>query len=102
MDSFKEQFAHGYRDFEGNLNMEPSQAAIIVAILSAGTFLGALIAAPAADSIGRRMSLILSVGVFCFGVIFQVCASDVPTLLVGRYVTSACRMTLVRVVASCG
>lgn len=85
MEAFKEQFAHGYRDpITKKLVMEPGQSAIIVAILSLGTFIGALMGAPAADKFGRRLSLILSVLVFCFGVIFQVLASDVPTLLVGR------------------
>ncbi|KAH6657299.1 general substrate transporter [Truncatella angustata] len=84
MDAFTKQFSTGYHDSTGPA-LTPSQTAIIVAILSAGTALGALIAAPCADTLGRRLSLLLSVGVFCFGVVFQVCADAIPMLLVGRF-----------------
>lgn len=86
MGSFKSQFNTGYRDDDGSPNLSPSEISIIVAILSAGTVAGALIAAPAGDWIGRRISIIASVCVFCFGVIFQVCADAIPMLLAGRYV----------------
>ncbi|XXH03096.1 hypothetical protein Hte_009486 [Hypoxylon texense] len=85
MKSFKSQFNTGYRDDDGSLNLSPSQISIIVAILSAGTVAGALIAAPAGDWIGRRISIIASICVFCFGVIFQVCADAIPMLLAGRF-----------------
>lgn len=85
MDAFVAQFNTGYIDEGTNhTQIAPSQSAIIVAILSAGTALGSLIAAPAGDIMGRRISLLLSVGIFCFGVIFQVCADAIPMLLVGR------------------
>ena len=86
MDSFRRDFTTGYHDKEGKPNLVPSQVSIIVAMLSAGTFLGSLLAAPVGDIFGRRKSLIGSVGVFSFGVIFQVCATNIPLLLVGRYV----------------
>jgi MFS family permease len=85
MQSFKEQFATEV-DSDGQPLIEPKQSSPIVAILSAGTILGALLAAPIGDHFGRRRSLIASVGVFCFGVIFQVLAHNIPLLLVGRYV----------------
>ena len=84
MDSFKDTFSTGYRNTRGRLAITPSQTAIIVAILSAGTVLGALLAAPAGDYFGRRKSLIAAVTVFNFGVIFQVCAQAIPMLLAGR------------------
>lgn len=84
MDSFKDTFSTGYRDATGHLALSPSQTAIIVAILSAGTVLGALLAAPIGDYFGRRLSLITAVTVFNFGVIFQVCSHAIPMLLVGR------------------
>ncbi|KAI1772679.1 hexose transporter [Hypoxylon cercidicola] len=85
MSSFKTQFNTGYVDRDHNINLSPSQISIIVAILSAGTVAGALMAAPAGDWIGRRISIIISVCVFCFGVIFQVCADAIPMLLAGRF-----------------
>lgn len=86
MDSFKDKFSTGYRNDSGHLALSPSQTAIVVAILSAGTVLGALLAAPIGDHFGRRKSLIAAVTVFNIGVIFQVCAQALPLLLVGRYV----------------
>jgi MFS family permease len=86
MKSFLQQFSTGYRDMNGNPALTPEQISIIVAMLSAGTFIGALLSAPVGDYFGRRLSLIGAVGVFCFGVIFQVCADNIPLLLVGRCV----------------
>lgn len=86
MNSFKDKFSTGYMDKQDEKGISPSETAIIVAILSAGTVLGALLAAPAGDFGGRRKSLIASVAVFGFGVIFQICAQNIPVLLVGRYV----------------
>jgi MFS transporter, SP family, sugar:H+ symporter len=86
MEAFRNQFSTGYLNSEGNKDIRPTESSIIVAILSAGTVLGALLAAPLGDSIGRRKSLLVSVFVFCIGGIFQVCAEDISMLLVGRYV----------------
>lgn len=87
MKSFVRQFTTGYIDPKTHeFAISPDEVSIIVAMLSAGTVLGALLAAPSGDTIGRRRSLIASVGVFCFGVIFQVCAHNIPLLLVGRCV----------------
>ncbi|KAK2003855.1 glucose transporter rco-3 [Colletotrichum falcatum] len=84
MTAFRRDFTTGYTE-NGLPTLSPAESSIIVAILSAGTVLGALLAAPMGDTWGRRISLILSVGVFSFGGIFQVCAHDIPMLLVGRF-----------------
>ncbi|KAF6820764.1 glucose transporter rco-3 [Colletotrichum sojae] len=84
MTAFRRDFTTGYME-NGQAAISPAESSIIVAILSAGTILGALLAAPIGDAWGRRISLILSVGVFSFGGIFQVCAHDIPMLLVGRF-----------------
>ncbi|KAI1326957.1 general substrate transporter [Xylariaceae sp. FL0255] len=84
MHSFKNQFSTGYRDDNGDLALLPAQISITVAILSIGTFVGALGSAPFGDWIGRRWSIIAAVGVFIAGVIFQICASALPIFLVGR------------------
>ncbi|UNI23129.1 glucose transporter [Purpureocillium takamizusanense] len=83
MSAFKKQFATNCGT-PGNPEICPKDLSIIVAILSAGTVVGALLAAPAGDSLGRRITLVISVGVFCIGAICQVCADAVPLLLVGR------------------
>ncbi|KAI0597383.1 general substrate transporter [Biscogniauxia sp. FL1348] len=85
MTSFKNQFSTGYLDSSHQKNLTPAEISITVAILSAGTVAGALISAPFGDWIGRRISIIASVGVFVVGVIFQICANAIPMLLAGRF-----------------
>ena len=60
------------------------EQALIMGILSVGTVFGSLLAAPTGDSIGRRKMMLISVGIFCVGAILQICAYNVPMLLVGR------------------
>lgn len=86
MTEFKEQFGTKCYDSKHKLEICTEDSSIIVAILSAGTALGALLAAPAGDSLGRRKTLLLAVGIFCIGSIFQVCAQATDMLLAGRYV----------------
>jgi MFS family permease len=78
-------FSTGFRDSFGNLNITASQSATIVSILSAGTFFGALTAAPVADFIGRRLGLIVSTIVFVFGVALQTAATAIPLFVAGRF-----------------
>jgi MFS family permease len=59
---------------------------LIVSILSAGTFVGALCGGIIADWIGRRISIIIACGVFCIGVALQVSASVSAMLMSGRLV----------------
>lgn len=72
MDYWKNEFSTGHRNEKGEPDVTSSQHSEIVSILSAGTFFGALTAAPMGDYFGRRMGLILSCGIFCLGVAFQV------------------------------
>ena len=86
MNAFRQQFSTGYIDPHDNKpNVSPAQSSIIVAILSAGTFFGALIAAPMGDRMGRRISLIIAVAVFSFGVLLQTIAMAITLLVLGRY-----------------
>lgn len=66
-------------------NITSGQKSLIVSILSAGTFIGALLAAPMGDWTGRRLGLILSTAVFTFGVILQTAATDQPLFIAGRF-----------------
>ncbi|KAE8448539.1 glucose transporter [Mollisiaceae sp. DMI_Dod_QoI] len=85
MTAFRDQFSTGYIDpKDGKPNVSPAQSSVIVAILSAGTFFGALLAAPLGDKLGRRLSLIIAVGIFSFGVLLQTLAMAIPLLIVGR------------------
>ncbi|KAL2154694.1 hypothetical protein VTH82DRAFT_3370 [Thermothelomyces myriococcoides] len=84
MDTFKQDFTTGHTDKNGDPGLSASQISLIVSMLSAGTAVGALLAAPMGDRWGRRMSLIVAIGVFCVGAIIQVCAYNVAMLVVGR------------------
>ncbi len=92
MPAFRNQFSTGYKDEDQKPDLLPSQSSLIVAILSLGTIVGSLLSAPAADAIGRRKSLLLAIGAFSIGVVFQILSADVPMLLAGRYVV--CRRRL--------
>lgn len=85
MDEFKKQFARNCTNNSDSSSLCPKDSSIIVGILSVGTAVGALISAPFGDWLGRRKSLLLAVALFCVGAICQVCAEDIPLLLVGRY-----------------
>ena len=79
-------FSDGYTDSEGAPALDPDDESLIVSILSAGTFLGALSAAPTADFFGRRMGLMLSTAiVFNLGVILQTAATSQGLFIAGRF-----------------
>ena len=86
MPKWLELFHKDYFDADGNIALDPDDESLVVSILSAGTFIGALSAAPAADYFGRRMGLILSTAiVFCLGVILQTAATKQPLFIAGRF-----------------
>ncbi|KAF2637886.1 general substrate transporter [Massarina eburnea CBS 473.64] len=71
---------------ETNGELTSSQDSLIVSILSAGTFFGALTAAPFGDLLGRRWGLMVSTGlVFNFGVILQTASTSQPLFIAGRF-----------------
>ncbi|KAL7266192.1 Plasma membrane low glucose sensor, partial [Rhizina undulata] len=76
----------GNVEADGTPFVTASQTALIVSILSAGTFFGSLTAAPLGDTVGRRWGLIYSTFVFVIGVIFQTAATAIPLFVVGRLV----------------
>lgn len=65
--------------------LSASDSSLIVSILSAGTFFGALLAAPLADKFGRRVGLMFSAGViFNLGVVLQAASTSQPLFIAGR------------------
>ncbi|KAJ8454304.1 hypothetical protein ONZ51_g13103 [Trametes cubensis] len=66
-------------------SLPTSRESLVVSILSAGTFLGALSGAPAADVLGRRIGIMLSCIVFSLGVALQTGALTLATFVVGRF-----------------
>ncbi|KAM7209411.1 putative glucose transporter rco-3 [Naviculisporaceae sp. PSN 640] len=86
MEAFRNDFSIGFRNEAGEPDIPPNQVSLVVAMLSAGTAVGALCSAPVADFYGRRLSLILGIVIFCIGAVFQVSATNIPLLVVGRTV----------------
>ncbi|WOO84406.1 Major facilitator-type transporter ecdD [Vanrija pseudolonga] len=63
-----------------------SRNSLIVSILSAGTFFGAIIAGDLADHVGRRTTIIAGCGIFIVGIILQVASHGWQVLVAGRLV----------------
>ncbi|KAF5338382.1 hypothetical protein D9611_012469 [Ephemerocybe angulata] len=61
-----------------------STESLVVSILSAGTFVGALLGAPMADFVGRKWGIVLACLVFSVGVAMQTAATAIPLFIVGR------------------
>ncbi|KAF2798373.1 high affinity glucose transporter RGT2 [Melanomma pulvis-pyrius CBS 109.77] len=69
-----------------DLKLSASEDSLIVSILSAGTFFGALSASPFGDLLGRRIGLMAATGiVFNFGVILQTASTSQPLFIAGRF-----------------
>ena len=62
------------------------QKSLIVSILSAGTFFGALFGGDLADWIGRRTTIILGCVVFTIGVILQTASASLGLIVAGRLI----------------
>ncbi|KAM5481249.1 hexose transporter hxt5 [Microsporum canis] len=86
MQNFKKRF--GEPGPEG-YSFSNVRAGLIVALLSVGTLIGALIAGPLADRIGRKWSICIWCGILSAGIIVQI-TSPVPKwyqVAIGRWVT---------------
>jgi sugar porter (SP) family MFS transporter len=70
----------------GQTALSSSHSSLIVSILSAGTFFGAIIAGDISDAFGRRTTIILGCLVFIIGVILQVASAGLGLLVAGRLV----------------
>ena len=71
----------------GAEKISASKTSLIVSILSAGTFFGALIAGDLADTIGRRPTIISGCAIYIVGVIIQMFAAEgLAAIVVGRIV----------------
>ncbi|KAH9866324.1 hypothetical protein J1614_008891 [Plenodomus biglobosus] len=85
MEDFLDRFGQRRRD--GTPYFSNVRSGLIVALLSIGTLFGALIAAPIADWIGRKMSIIVWCGIFSVGIIVQLAATDEwYQIMMGRFV----------------
>jgi sugar porter (SP) family MFS transporter len=65
--------------------LPPQHKSLVVSILSAGTFFGALIAFPLGDLLGRKYGLIAACVIFCLGVGLQL-DTHWTTFVIGRVI----------------
>ncbi|EDR00723.1 uncharacterized protein LACBIDRAFT_313180 [Laccaria bicolor S238N-H82] len=87
MKSWLRQFGYATSDLvnhQTGFAISSSTESLVVSILSAGTFFGALMAAPTADYLGRKWGIVLSCLVFSVGVAMQTAATAIPLFVVGR------------------
>ena len=63
-----------------------NEQSLVVSILSAGTFTGALLGAPTADFIGRKWGIVFACLIFSVGVAMQTASTALPLFIVGRVV----------------
>jgi len=89
MDDFKLRFAQcGTAGDVSSCKFSRVREGLIVALLSIGTLIGALLGAPTADFFGRRNAMSLECAVFIAGVIIQVTAfTSWVQLALGRLVS---------------
>ncbi|KAK5105704.1 hypothetical protein LTR62_002357 [Meristemomyces frigidus] len=70
----------------GQATLSGPHNSLIVSILSAGTFFGALVAGDMADTIGRKWTVILGCGIYIIGVILQTASHGLGLLVAGRLI----------------
>ncbi|GAB7362414.1 hypothetical protein MBLNU230_g2737t1 [Neophaeotheca triangularis] len=63
-----------------------SNQSLIVSILSAGTFFGAIMAGDLADMIGRRLTIVLGCGIYIIGVVIQIAVQNLGMIVAGRLI----------------
>ncbi|GAA6064441.1 hypothetical protein JCM10212_000140 [Sporobolomyces blumeae] len=69
---------------DGTFTLSSGTNSLVTSILSAGTFVGALLAYPVGDFLGRRMGVIAYLVLFCLGVALQTGGTTIPTFVIGR------------------
>ncbi|GAB7342856.1 hypothetical protein MBLNU457_g0981t1 [Dothideomycetes sp. NU457] len=70
----------------GYTSLSSSNNSLIVSILSAGTFFGALIAGDVAEMIGRKWTVIVGCIIYIIGVILQVATNGLGLIVAGRLI----------------
>ncbi|KAI0321540.1 general substrate transporter [Amylostereum chailletii] len=89
MKDFLQRFAQcGDRADVSTCSFSTVREGLIVALLSIGTLIGALIGAPTADFLGRRRAMQVECGVFIIGVIVQITSThEWAQFAVGRLIS---------------
>lgn len=66
---------------------EGIEQGMLTSILELGAWIGTLINGYMADALGRRLTVLVAVVVFCVGVIVQACTQNKDFVFAGRFVT---------------
>jgi len=77
-----------YKQIEGPnaTSLSTSHTSLVTAILSAGTFFGAIIAGDSAEIIGRRLTIILGCIIYIIGVVLQIASTGLGLIVAGRLI----------------
>jgi MFS family permease len=75
---------YSYKNDPAMWTIPTAQHSLIVSILSAGTFFGAVFSGDVADWIGRRTTIMWSCILFCAGVVMQCVSENFRLLSAGR------------------
>ncbi|KAL9101512.1 MAG: hypothetical protein Q9163_003238 [Psora crenata] len=86
LDKDEPRFQKGAEPGPDGFSLPSWQKSLIVSVLSAGTFFGALMAGDIADFTGRRTTIILGCVVFCIGVVLQTASTTYGLMVAGRLV----------------
>ncbi|KAJ9113075.1 hypothetical protein QFC20_001962 [Naganishia adeliensis] len=87
MEDFKRRFAQG-PNAAGEYEFSVVREGLVVALLSIGTLIGALVGRYASDYMGRRKAIVLFCVLFSLGVIVQVTSSDSwVQIMMGRFIS---------------
>ncbi|EMC97185.1 hypothetical protein BAUCODRAFT_69251 [Baudoinia panamericana UAMH 10762] len=70
----------------GHTALSGPHNSLITAILSAGTFFGAIIAGDVAEILGRKWTVVLGCGIYIIGVILQVATNGLGLIVAGRLI----------------
>ncbi|KAE9398530.1 MFS monosaccharide transporter [Gymnopus androsaceus JB14] len=84
MDDWLKTFGYATGDPTKPYAITTSTDSLVVSILSAGTFFGALASAPLSDFLGRRWSLVVACLLFSIGVAMQTASTAIPLFATGR------------------
>ncbi|KAJ5081779.1 Major facilitator-type transporter ecdD [Penicillium alfredii] len=88
MEYVKQSFGHAVgKSVDASGYIIPSaRKSLITSILSAGTFIGALMGGGISESIGRRTTIMISCLIFAVGVAVQVGTINISGLVAGRFI----------------
>ncbi|KAH9856814.1 AmMst-1 [Lenzites betulinus] len=88
MDDWLKTFGNpvsGAQGTDPRFELPTALESVVVSILFAGTFVGALVSGPAGDILGRRVGIMVACVVFILGIALQTGASNFPTFVIGRF-----------------